>query len=332
MTKRILVTPGEPAGIGPDLCLSLAQHHFDSEIILVADPEMLKLRALLLGLDTVQLQVVDLNDTPQPHQPGTLKVLPVSCGANCEPGKLNPQNARYILKTLDTAIDACLNNQADAVTTGPVNKAVINDAGIPFTGHTEYFQQRCHTDRVVMMLATEELKVALATTHIPLRKVADAITPELLEEVMNVLMHSLQTDFGLEKPRLLVAGLNPHAGESGHLGSEDDEIIAPVIQQWRELGFPVTGPLPADTMYARHWLDQADATLAMYHDQGLPVLKHSGFGRALNITLGLPIIRTSVDHGTALDLAGTGHANNGSLLVAIHYAEKMAANRARHAN
>lgn len=324
--QRILITPGEPSGIGPDICLTLADQSFDQELVLVADPDLLSQRAQLLN-KKVTIQSITAETSVEKNQPGELRVLPVHCAEPVTAGKLNPANAQYVLDCLSTAIDLCLSHKADAMVTGPVQKSVINDAGIPFSGHTEFLQQRCDAEQVVMMLATEELKVALATTHLPLREVPDAITKPLLDRVLSVVLNSLRLDFGVQNPHLLVAGLNPHAGEGGHLGDEEIRIINPVLDQWRAKGFQVTGPLPADTLFAKHWLDQADCTLAMYHDQGLPVLKHQGFGRAVNITLGLPIIRTSVDHGTALDLAGTGQADNGSLIVAIRYAEQMSKHR-----
>ena len=229
-----------------------------------------------------------------------------------------------MLATLETAARACLDGVLDGMVTGPVHKGVINEAGVAFSGHTEFLQALCGVERVVMMLATDELRVALVTTHLPLREVADAITPERLGQVARILDRDLRAWFGLEQPRILVAGLNPHAGEGGHLGREEIEVIEPTLARLRQEGLSLTGPLPADTLFTPHWLEQADAVLAMYHDQGLPVLKYQGFGRAVNVTLGLPIVRTSVDHGTALDLAGTGTADAGSLHTAIRVAGHMA--------
>jgi 4-hydroxythreonine-4-phosphate dehydrogenase len=326
LMQRVLITPGEPAGIGPDICLSLANKHSIHERVLVADPSMLEQRAKQLGI-MVDVDIISAETPIKQNQPGTLRVIPVNCSAPVTAGQLNTDNAQYVLDCLTLATSLCLSGKADALVTGPVQKSVINDAGIPFTGHTEFLQQQCNVNQVVMMLATDELKVALVTTHLPLRDVADAITQPLLNNVLTVLLSSLSQDFGLTNPRLLVAGLNPHAGEGGHLGDEEIRIISPVLKNWQAKGHQIVGPLPADTLYAEHWLEQADCTLAMYHDQGLPVLKHQGFGRAVNITLGLPIVRTSVDHGTALDLAGTGKADAGSLDVAIRYAEQMAMNR-----
>ena len=304
--------------------------------MVIADPDLLEQRAQQLGLpftwvkwspsqEPAAKQIAhDMAGTaPAAAQP--LQILPVALRAPAQAGKLNPVNAAYVLETLETAVDGCRAGTFAALVTGPVQKSVINDAGIPFTGHTEFLQQRCGVDQVVMMLACPGLRVALATTHLPLRAVADAITPDLLENVIRITVHDLQQHFGIQKPRLLVCGLNPHAGESGHMGDEEIRIIQPVLQKLRSEGFQLEGPLPADTLFTPHHLERADAVLAMYHDQGLPVLKHLGFGNAVNITLGLPIIRTSVDHGTALDLAGTGRADTGSLRAAIDIARQMVA-------
>lgn len=314
----IAITPGEPAGIGPDLVLQLSQHQDCSRWVVVADPDMLRQRAAALGID------ITLTDWQLPTMSNQLRVLPVTLAKACQPGQLQTENATYVLETLNRAIDGCRSGQFAAMVTCPVQKSVINDAGIPFSGHTEYLQQRCGVDRVVMMLATDGLRVTLATTHLPLREVADAITPETLSQVLRITHHSLCNQFGISNPRILVCGLNPHAGESGHLGREELDIIIPTLEQLRAEGLNLIGPLPADTLFTPNYLQQADTVLAMYHDQGLPVLKHMGFGNAVNITLGLPIIRTSVDHGTALDLAGTGRSDTGSLSTAIAYATAMA--------
>jgi 4-hydroxythreonine-4-phosphate dehydrogenase len=244
--------------------------------------------------------------------------------AAVQAGRLDPRNARYVLDTLDTAIAGCRDGRFHALVTGPVHKAVINDAGIAFTGHTEYLAAATGTAQVVMMLATEGLRVALVTTHLPLREVSAAITAARLEQVIRVLQHDLQVRFAIDQPRIKVCGLNPHAGEDGHLGREEIDIITPVLEKLRATGMHLDGPLPADTVFTPQHMAASDAILAMYHDQGLPVLKHLGFGRAVNITLGLPIIRTSVDHGTALDRAGTGQVDGGSLQLAIEYAVRMA--------
>lgn len=324
---RIVYTPGEPAGIGPDLVIALAQAPRAAELVAAADPALLESRAAELGLP-LTLREWDSSKTPEPGRAGELLVAPVRLHSAASAGQLNPNNAQYVLNTLDLAIEGCLKGQFDALVTGPVHKGVINEAGIAFTGHTEYLAEKTATPRVVMMLATEGLRVALATTHLPLKDVADALNAELLTEVIDVLHGAMQRDFGLPKPKILVCGLNPHAGEGGHLGREEIDIIEPVLAQGRARGFDLVGPLPADTLFTPRHLTDADAVLAMYHDQGLPVLKYKGFGRAVNITLGLPLVRTSVDHGTALDLAGTGRADLGSLKTALDYAVTMA--KARH--
>ncbi|WP_041523956.1 4-hydroxythreonine-4-phosphate dehydrogenase PdxA [Gilvimarinus agarilyticus] len=319
---RIAITPGEPAGIGPDLVLALSKSTGRDELVVIADPELLKARAELLGV-SVDIVTVKLDDPARSPSAGSLHVLPVALATEAAPGRLNSDNARYVLNTLDTAIAGCKAGHFDALVTGPVHKGVINDAGVAFSGHTEYLAEHTDTPRVVMMLATEGLRVALATTHIPLRDVADAITAHLLREIISITAHDLRHKFGIAQPRILVCGLNPHAGEGGHLGHEEIDTIEPLLNQMRAEGYDLTGPLPADTLFTPKYLQNADAVLAMYHDQGLPVLKYQGFGRAVNITLGLPIIRTSVDHGTALDLAGSGSADHGSLLTAIDYAQTM---------
>lgn len=318
----IALTAGEPAGIGPDLCLQLATEPCAHQRVVIADPDMLAQRASMLGLD-IQLDLFEPTQPPQPQRAGRLSVLPVPLANHCVPGQLDPGNARYVLETLRLGGQGCLDGHFAAVVTAPVHKGVINDAGVSFSGHTEFFAEQTGTQKVVMMLACPGLRVALATTHLPLRAVADAITHESLEQVIRILHRDLQTKFGLPAPRILVCGLNPHAGEGGHLGREELDVIIPLLERLRGEGMLLEGPLPADTLFTPKYLDHADAVLAMYHDQGLPVLKHKGFGQAVNITLGLPIIRTSVDHGTALDLAGTGRADVGSLRVALHTAISM---------
>ncbi|MDG2501165.1 MAG: 4-hydroxythreonine-4-phosphate dehydrogenase PdxA [Porticoccaceae bacterium] len=320
MTLSLALTPGEPSGVGPDLLIQLVQQPQDQELVAFADPDLLVQRAAQLGLP---LSLIEPRQ--QPLAAGELAIVPVPMPAPAVAGQLDQRNARYVLDCLDLAIEACQTDRCQALVTGPVQKSVINDAGIPFSGHTEYLAMKTSTAKVVMMLATEELRVALATTHLPLREVAEAITADLLTEVIDILCRDLKYKFGLSKPKILVCGLNPHAGEGGHLGREEIEIITPVLQQWRDQGFNLVGPLPADTLFTAKNLEGADAVLAMYHDQGLPVLKYQGFGRAANITLGLPIVRTSVDHGTALDLAGSGTADKGSLKTAIGVATQMAA-------
>ena len=323
--QRIVITPGEPAGIGPELVVQLAQRDWPMELVICADPQLLTDRALALGLPLTLLPY-DADQPAQPQQARTLTVLPVALRAEVNPGQLNVANGSYVVDTLARACDGCLSGEFAALVTGPVHKGVINDAGVAFTGHTEFFEARSGTAKVVMMLATEALRVALATTHLPLRDVADAITPALLRDVITILYRDLQNKFGIAHPHVLVCGLNPHAGEGGHMGSEEIDIIIPLLEALRAEGMHLSGPLPADTLFQPKYLDRADAVLAMYHDQGLPVLKYQGFGRGVNITLGLPFIRTSVDHGTALELAGQGKADVGSFITALNLAIKMITN------
>lgn len=320
---RIAITPGEPAGIGPDLCIMLALQAHDAELVAVADPALLKQRAAQLGL-VLNLDDCNLAQLPQRQARGTLKLIPLKMRNPARCGKIDPDNAAYVLDSLRIAARGCQNGDFAAMVTGPVHKGAINEAGIPFSGHTEFLADLTATPRVVMMLITEGLRVALATTHLPLKNVSAAVTAPRLEGVIRVLYRDLRFRFGITNPRILVCGLNPHAGEGGHLGNEERTIIEPVLHRLRGEGMALTGPLPADTLFIPKYLDQADAVLAMYHDQGLPVLKYKGFGKAVNITLGLPIIRTSVDHGTALDLAGSGHADCGSLEAASALAIEIA--------
>lgn len=323
--QRIVITPGEPAGIGPELVVQLAQRDWPMALVICADPQLLTDRALMLGLPLTLLPY-DADQPARPQRAGTLTVLPVALRAAVVPGQLSVVNGSYVVDTLARACDGCLSGEFAALVTGPVHKGVINDAGVPFTGHTEFFEERSGTAKVVMMLATEALRVALATTHLPLREVADAITPALLRDVITILYRDLQNKFGIAQPHVLVCGLNPHAGEGGHMGSEERDIIIPLLEALRAEGMNLSGPLPADTLFQPKYLDHADAVLAMYHDQGLPVLKYQGFGRGVNITLGLPFIRTSVDHGTALELAGQGKADVGSFITALSLAIKMITN------
>tara|TARA_X000000950_G_scaffold251469_1_gene312883 strand:+ start:683 stop:1702 length:1020 start_codon:yes stop_codon:yes gene_type:complete len=323
LLTRLAITPGEPAGIGPDLCVELAQQsRADTQLIIVADSALMQQRAAILG-QNLSLTEFDSAAAPRSNQPGELFISPITASEPVLAGKLNPANSGYVLATLAQAANMALRNEVDAMVTAPVNKGAINDAGIAFTGHTEFLAEHCHSKLTVMMLATEGLRVALATTHLPLKDVADAITDDSLTEVLTILHADLQSKFGITKPRILVCGLNPHAGEAGHLGREEIEVLEPVLEKMRARGMDLKGPLPADTLFTDKYLRDADAVLAMYHDQGLPVLKFKGFGNAANITLGLPIIRTSVDHGTALELAGTGKADSGSLLTAITTATEM---------
>lgn len=322
MIPRLAITPGEPAGIGPELLVALAQQPWSAELVAVADPELLQQRATALNLP-LQCQEVDFSAAAQSHVVGTLKCLTVPLNCPAEAGMLNSDNARYVLSTLEKATDVCLNKQCQGLVTGPVQKSIINDAGIAFSGHTEFLAQRCAVKKVVMMLATESLRVALVTTHLPLSAVPTAITHDNLAEVIEILHQSLQQQFGIARPRIVVLGLNPHAGEGGHMGREEIDTIIPCLDRLRSRGWQLSGPLPADTAFTPKYLDNCDAVLAMYHDQGLPVLKYQGFGQAVNITLGLPLIRTSVDHGTALDLAGKGIADTGSFKAALTTAIAM---------
>jgi 4-hydroxythreonine-4-phosphate dehydrogenase len=315
---RLIITSGEPAGIGPDLCLQIAQRDWPCELIVAADADLRQERAQQLRLP------IRIERTDQPQgiaaSAGTIRVLHHPAASTVRAGQLDIANARYVLGLLDLAADGCLRGDFDAMITAPVQKSIINDAGIAFSGHTEYLAERTGAALPVMMLACPTLRVALVTTHLPLSAISAAITPTLLERVLRILDHDLRRRFHLPAPRILVCGLNPHAGESGHLGREEIEVISPVLAALRREGLQLIGPVPADTAFTPRQLEQADAVLAMYHDQGLPVLKYAGFGDAVNVTLGLPIVRTSVDHGTALDLAGTGKADSGSLAAAISMA------------
>lgn len=321
--QRIAITPGEPAGIGADLLIQLVQQPQTQQLVAIADPGLLQQRARQL----------DLPLTLMPHDPsqqsavapvGHLAIVPESLPGPATAGQLDPANATYVLACLRRAVSGCQAGEFAALVTGPVHKGVINDAGLPFTGHTEYLAELTGTARVVMLLTAPGLRVALATTHLPLREVADSITRDQLTTTLTILEQDLRRRFGIAQPRISVLGLNPHAGEGGHLGQEESEIIIPVINELRKAGMNLTGPLSADTAFSPRQLEQTDVFLAMYHDQGLPVLKHHGFGQAVNVTLGLPIIRTSVDHGTALELAGKGQAQTSSLEVAIVTAVEMA--------
>ncbi|KQN61066.1 4-hydroxythreonine-4-phosphate dehydrogenase [Serratia sp. Leaf51] len=325
MTKSVVITPGEPAGVGPDLVLALAQQAWPVELVVCADPALLLERAATLGLN-IQLRDYVQGRPALPQAAGTLTVLPVKTATPVTAGKLDVANSAYIVETLARACDGAISGEFAALITGPVQKSIINDAGIPFIGHTEFFADRSHCERVVMMLATEELRVALATTHLPLLAVPGAITRQSLHEVISILHHDLKTKFGIAEPQIYVCGLNPHAGEGGHMGHEEIDTIIPALDELRQQGMNLVGPLPADTLFQPKYLQHADAVLSMYHDQGLPVLKYQGFGRAVNITLGLPFIRTSVDHGTALELAATGTADAGSFRTAINLAIHMAIN------
>lgn len=321
----LAITSGEPAGIGPDLCLQIAQYALGCRLVVFADRDLMHARAEALQLP---VRLIDSETAPlAQHQPGCLAIHPVPLAQTVIPGELNAANANYVLTMLQQAIAGCCEKRYHAMVTAPVHKGVINDAGIAFTGHTEYLAEHTQSE-TVMMLVGGGMRVALVTTHLPLKDVAAAITASSLEKTLRIIQHDLMHRFGLPQPRIAVAGLNPHAGESGHLGREEIDVIIPVLEQLRREGLQLSGPLPADTLFNPSQLAQFDCILAMYHDQGLPVLKHASFGGGVNVTLGLPIIRTSVDHGTALDLAGTGNADAGSLLTAIQTAVELAKNDA----
>ena len=326
-TQRFALTPGEPAGIGPDLCLLLASQHQPHPLIAITSRDLLIERAAQLGVAVSLLPVEPGNWPELPAPAGSLYVWDTPLNASVTAGTLDKANAAFVLQTLTRAAQGCVSGDFAGMITAPVHKGVINEAGIPFSGHTEFLADLTHTEQVVMMLATRGLRVALVTTHLPLRQVSDAITPERLMRVTRILHADLQQKFGIAQPRILVCGLNPHAGEGGHLGHEEIDIIEPTLERLRSEGMDLRGPLPADTLFTPKYLEHCDAVLAMYHDQGLPVLKYKGFGAAVNITLGLPIIRTSVDHGTALDLAGSGKIDTGSLQVALETAYQMAETR-----
>jgi len=321
MTQRLVITSGEPAGIGPDLVLQLAQKDWPVELVVIGDKNLLKNRADKLGLN------VDFIDyqADKPSAPSRAQQMVVDEICTEKPvidGELNPLNAAYVITMLKRAIQGCMQKEFAGMVTGPVHKGVINEAGLPFTGHTELLAEDSNTEQVVMMLATPGLRVALATTHLPLADVPKAITQPLLTDVLNITNNALKHQFGIDNPHILVTGLNPHAGEGGHMGREEIDTIEPVLENLNK-HMNLSGPLPADTLFTPKYLEHADAVLAMYHDQGLPVLKHMGFGNAVNITLGLPFVRTSVDHGTALDLAGTGKADVRSFEYAIEVALEM---------
>jgi 4-hydroxythreonine-4-phosphate dehydrogenase len=330
-TVRLVITSGEPAGIGPDVCLQLLSvdpaEYDNAELYVLADPDLLVQRASQLNLNSALYIHHNIEYLSKYYQPGKLNVIPLALNAPCQAGKLDTENSAYVLKMLDLAHDLCQQNKVQAMVTAPVQKSIINQAGFAFTGHTEYLADKTQS-KPVMMLASDTMRVALATTHLPLKDVSAAITEQSLHEVLTILHDFLQQHAGIQQPQILVCGLNPHAGEDGNLGDEEINIITPVIDKLRQQNMELIGPLPADTLFTPKYLDHADAVLAMYHDQGLPVLKYSSFGKAVNITLGLPFTRTSVDHGTALDLAGTGEANISSLVEAI----KMAVEYSRPVN
>lgn len=326
MTQRIAITPGEPAGIGPDLIITIAQQDWPVEMVVIASKALLQDRAQALSLPLTLIDY-DENALAKPQKAGSLTVLDVELGQPCKAGTLNVANGAYVVETLRVASEKNISGEFDAIVTGPVHKGLINQSGIAFSGHTEYFANQANCTDVVMMLATKGLRVALVTTHIPLAYVAKAITAERLQKVTRILHQDLQEKFAIKSPRIYACGINPHAGEDGHLGREEIEVMEPALAELRADGIDIIGPLPADTIFQEKYLADADAILAMYHDQGLPVLKYKGFGSSVNITLGLPFIRTSVDHGTALELAGTGTADSGSFIEAMNNAINLASNK-----
>jgi len=319
----IAITPGEPAGIGPDLVVQAAQRERQMPWLVIADKNMLAARAQLLHLP------LTLDDNLQSPSllPGYLTVLHTPLANTVIPGQLDAANVPGVMAALDAAIAGCMRGDYSALLTGPMQKSVVNDAGIAFSGHTEYLAEKSGVEDVVMLLMTDAMRVALATTHLPLAQVSNALTQPLLERRLHILNNTLRQQFAVAQPRILVAGLNPHAGEGGHLGSEEINVIQPVCERLRSQGMNLVGPLPADTLFTPKYLQHADAVMSMFHDQGLPVLKYSGFGQAVNVTLGLPFIRTSVDHGTALDIAGSGDADLGSLLAALTVASELITNK-----
>lgn len=319
---RLVITSGEPAGIGPEQVVQLAQQDWPFEWVVLADADLLKERAKRIGLP-IQIERFNPSQAPTPNTAGVIKLHQIDLAVASTPGQLAVENAGYVLKMLHAAIDGCMNGTFDAMVTGPIHKGIINEAGLKFTGHTELLADASGTERVVMMLATPGLRVPLATTHLPLSEVPKVITPKLLEDVIGILHQSLQVQFKIPDPKIYVMGLNPHAGEDGHLGREELDVIIPTLDRLRAKGMDLIGPLPADTIFSPDNLKQADAFLAMYHDQGLPVLKYVGFGQAVNVTLGLPFVRTSVDHGTALNLAGQGKADINSFRYAMEVAIEM---------
>ena len=319
----LAVTSGEPAGVGPELCAWLASREWPARLVVIGDAGLIASRLACTGMAA---SVQPYHPAARP-QSGVLEVLHRPLAVPAQAGRVDVANAPYVLDVLDCAIDGCVSGHFSGMVTAPVHKGVICEAGVPFSGHTEYLAERTGSARVVMMLVGGGLRVALATTHLPLAAVPAALTATVLEETLRIVHHDLQRRFGLALPRILVAGLNPHAGEGGHMGREEIEVIEPVLERLRGEGMQLIGPLPADTLFVPHTLARGDAVLAMYHDQGLPVLKHASFGGGVNVTLGLPIVRTSVDHGTALDLAGSGRADPGSLHAAVELAAQMVAQR-----
>ena len=327
MTPTIVVTTGEPAGIGPDICIEAAMQDHDARIVFAADPAIIQARASLIGIG-VEIHELEVGQNVPGHQSGVMQILPIKAPHPSVPGELNPENSPHVIKIINRAVDLCKIGHCDAMVTAPVQKSVINQAGISFTGHTEWIAEKTGTDHPVMMLVTQGVRVCLATTHIPLAQVPKSITQDSLCRTIRIIHSDMRQMLGLENPHIAICGLNPHAGESGHLGNEEIRILEPAIASMQQAGISVFGPIPADTAFTPRNLGNYDVILAMYHDQGLPVVKHSGFGEIVNITLGLPIIRTSVDHGTALDLAGTGKAEKSSLCAALDMAIDLSIRRA----
>lgn len=323
MPKRLLITPGEPSGIGPDVTVHIAQQKWPAELVVIADPDLLLQRARQINLP-LKLLECDLTLSPKPQPAKTLSILPVKMSSPASAGILDSSHAQYVLQTLELAASLSLAKKAHALVTGPVHKEMINQSGLAFTGHTEFFAQYCKVPHTVMLFVVAQLKVALVTTHIPLSKVAESISPERLKLILTILHSELMKKFGLKKPRILVCGLNPHAGEGGYLGREEMDTIKPTINELIKQNYHIEGPLPADTIFTPKYLKKADVILAMYHDQALPLVKYAGFGHAVNVTLGLPFIRTSVDHGTAIDVAGTQEVDPGSMKAAVQLAIRLA--------
>ena len=319
---KIALSLGEPSGIGPDIAITISQLQRTEKTLVYADPEMIADRAKLLGIN---LNIVELEDTQfaQPHKPGTMQIVPVQSKVKVVPGKPNPENSSYVLDCLDQAIDACSSSKLDAITTGPISKEVINQAGVSFSGHTQYLADRLGSQRPVMMLVAGKLRVVLLTTHIPLKDVSNAVTSKLIKHVTTIVHQELTDKFGIYSPNIWLCGLNPHAGEGGYLGQEEITVISPSVMELRNTGIKITGPVSADSAFTASQRKKYDAIISMYHDQGLTALKTLGFGEAVNVTLGIPIVRTSVDHGTGLDIAGTGKSSAGSLIAAIDLAKSM---------
>ena len=324
---RLLITTGEPAGIGPDLIIKLLQIQHDYDLTVIGDPKLLEQRAKLLSIH-VEIMIVTENDSHDvSSNKKIIKVLPIELNIDSSPGKLDIKNVNYIIKMLEISCEYCLQNKFDALITTPIQKSIINDAGIKFSGHTEYLAKICNVDSPVMLLTCRNLRIALVTTHLPLIDVPKAISRYRVTKVINTVIEEMVNKFGVKQPKITVCGLNPHAGEDGYLGNEEKKIIMPAINEFIEKGYVISGPVPADTAFREEQRERTDVYICMYHDQGLPVLKTFGFGETVNITLGLPIIRTSVDHGTALKIAGTGQAQTGSLLAAIDMADRIAKNK-----